>query len=507
MGELIDALKAQGLLEDTLVVVVGDHGQGFFEHGQKAHNTVIWEEGLHVPLLVHSAKLFPEPRSVPGVRRQVDIAPTILTQLGARFAPDMFEGRDLLSGPEHEYAYSSCWYDNRCAAETGPTLRVIDHYDHQPMEVYDLIADPYERRNLRTQGSEAERIKYDEFAIQARARIRAHAAKIDQRYSHGDPSDHEFLLSAAPKPSHPVRARLDDAIELLGYDTPSLDVTPDGFWDAVVYFRCLKPSTLGWQIFGQLETVDGRQDQVDHHPANGKFYLHHCKAGQYVADHIRVWIPGDYPPGELRYWWGSVLLKDLGHVSRENKRLARREVFPLERGVLVRDQALLLAQLNVKPQYRPELAQLLETAVSETAPKIDKPLNMRIGEGLTLLQATVEPAEARPMSSVTIRTVWRVDAEQTGPWQLLAHMDSEVEGFWSRLMHPPVGGIHPVARWKPGTWITDTYAMPVPDYMPRGEVKIYVGIRSNSRRLRVYDPQGNEVADRRVYAGSVQIKR
>jgi arylsulfatase A-like enzyme len=507
MGELIDALTAQGLLEDTLIVVVGDHGQGFFEHGQKAHNTVIWEEGLHVPLVVHSPKLFPEPRSVPGVRRQVDIAPTILTQLGARFAPDMFEGRDLLSGAEHEYAYSSCWYDKRCAAETGTTLRVIDHYDNQPMEVYDLIADPYERRNLRSSGSQKERVKYDEIASQARTRIQAHAAEIDGRYSLGDASAHEFLLSKAPRPSHPVRARLDDAIELLGYDTASLDVTPDGFWDAVVYFRCLKPSTLGWQLFGELETVDGRQDQVDHHPANGKFYLHECKAGQYVADHIRVWIPGDYPPGELRYWWGSVLLKELGHVSRENKRIQRREVFALERGVLVRDQALLLAKLEVKPQYRPELAELLKTAVSESAPKIAKPLNIRVGEGLTLMQASVEPAEARAMSSLTIRTLWRVDAEQDGPWQLLAHMDSEAEGFWSRLMHPPVGGIHPVARWKPGTWVTDTYAMPIPEYMPPGEVKVYVGVRSSSRRMRAYDPQGNELEDRRAYVGSVQIKR
>ena len=507
MGQMLDALQAKGLLDDTLVVVVGDHGQGFFEHGQKAHNTVIWDEGLHVPLIVHNPKLFPEPRNVPGVRRQVDIAPTVLTQLGAKYDPGMFEGRDLLSGPEHPYAYSSCWYDRRCAAETGPTLRVIDHYDNQPMEIYDLIADPFERRNLLTLSAKEERGKYEQIAGEARARIRAHATAIDEHYRHADLDQHDFLLSAAPQPSHPVRARLDDAIELLGYDTPSLDVTPDGFWDAVVYFKCLKPSTLGWQLFGELETVDGRREQVDHHPANGKFYLHECKAGQYVADHIRVWIPGDYPPGELRYWWGSVQLKDLGHVSRENRRLGRREVYPLERGVLARDQALLLAKLNVKPQYRKDLTELMKASVSETAPKIDKPLNMRVGDGLTLLAASVEPAEARPMSSITIRTVWRVDAEQTGPWQLLTHMDSQEEGYWTRLMHPPVGGIHPIAYWKPGTWITDTYAMPIPDYMPRGETKVYVGVRTNNRRMRVYDPDGNEVEDRRVYAGTVQIRR
>ncbi|HEX2678373.1 MAG TPA: sulfatase-like hydrolase/transferase, partial [Polyangiales bacterium] len=406
MGDVIDSLKEQGLLDDTLVVVVGDHGQGFFEHGQKAHNTVIWDEGLHVPLVFHNSKLFAEPRKVEGVRRQVDITPTILAQLNAHFAPSLFEGQDLLTAPEHEYAYSSCWYDKRCSAETGSSLRIIDHYDNQPMEVYDLTADPYERRNLREVTGSEERAKYEQIAQQGRERIRAHAAEIDARYEQSERVGTEFLLSSAPKPSHPLHARLEDAIELLGFDTASLDVTPDGFWDAVVYFQCLKPSARGWQLFGELETVDGREQQVDHHPANGRFYLHECKAGQYVADHIRVWIPGDYPPGELRYWWGSVQLQDLGHVTRENKRLGRREVYPLERGVLVRDEALLLAKLNVKPQYRPELSELLASAVSEKPPAIKKPLNIRVGDGLTLMDAQVEPAEAHPMSSITVRTVW-----------------------------------------------------------------------------------------------------
>ena len=507
MGQLLDALKAEQLLDDTLVVVVGDHGQGFLEHGQKAHNTVIWDEGLHVPLVLHNTKLFPEPRSVEGVRRQVDIAPTILTALGAHFSPSMFDGRDLLSAPEHEHAYSSCWYDKRCSAETGSTYRIIDHYDNQPMEVFNLTDDPFERRNLRMVTTGDELAKYEEMARQGRERIRAHAAAIDERYEQGERVGTEFLLASAPKPSHPLHARLEDAIELLGFDTASLDVTPDGFWDAVVYFQCLKPSERGWQLFGELETVDGRNDQVDHHPANGRFYLHECKAGQYVADHIRVWIPGDFPPGELRYWWGSVQLQDLGHVTRDNKRIARREVYPLERGVLVRDQALLLAKLDVKPLYRPELAELLASAVSEKAPAIKKPLNIRVGDALTLMDAQVEPAEAHPMSSITVRTVWRVDAEQAGPWQILVHMDSEVPEYWSRMMHPPLDGIHPVALWKPGTWVTDTYAMPVPDYMPRGAVKIYVGMRTNSRRMRVYDPNGNEIEDRRALVGTVQILR
>ena len=49
--------------------------------------------------------------------------------------------------------------------------------------------------------------------------------------------------------------------------------------------------------------------------------------------------------------------------------------------------------------------------------------------------------------------------------------------------------------------------MPVPDYMPKGEVKLYVGIRTSNRRMRAYDKDGNEVPERRQLIGSVQIKR
>jgi len=507
LGDLVDGLTKRNLIDDTLIVVVGDHGQGFYEHGQKAHNTVIWDEGLRVPLVIHNPKLFPEPRLVEGVRRQVDIAPTVLTQLGVSYPADFFEGRDLTSAPEHEYAYSSCWYDKRCAAETSGTLRVIDHFDNQPMEVYDLATDPFERRNLLTATSADERKKWQLVANAARERLRAHATEIEKGYGRGELRDHEFVLSKAPKPTYEVRAQLEGALELIGFDSPTLDVVPDTFWEAVVYFKCLAPNTMGWRLFGTLETVDGRQMQVDHHPANNRFYLHECKPGMIIADHVRVWIPGDFPPGEARYWWGSVLLEDLGHVTRDNKRLGRREITPMQRGVLVKNQALLLAKLNVKGEYRTDLADLLDQAVLEKAPKIDKPLEVRFGDNLVLLEARVEPVKSRRMASVTVTTTWRVDGREEGPWQILVHMDSHVQGYWLRRAHTPVDGIHPIANWEPGTWVVDTYTMPVPEHMPLGEAKIWVGVRTATRRMKVTEDGNATILDRRALAASIEIQK
>lgn len=52
VGRLLDGLAQAGLMDDTLVVVLGDHGEGLWEHGEKAHGTHLWEEMMRVPLLV-----------------------------------------------------------------------------------------------------------------------------------------------------------------------------------------------------------------------------------------------------------------------------------------------------------------------------------------------------------------------------------------------------------------------------------------------------------------------
>ena len=52
VGRLLAGLEDQGLLENTIVVVVGDHGEGLYEHGQKAHGTHLWEEMMRVPLVL-----------------------------------------------------------------------------------------------------------------------------------------------------------------------------------------------------------------------------------------------------------------------------------------------------------------------------------------------------------------------------------------------------------------------------------------------------------------------
>jgi arylsulfatase A-like enzyme len=52
IGRLLEGLEEQGLMEDTIVVVTGDHGEGLYEHGIKAHGVYVWEEMHRVPLIL-----------------------------------------------------------------------------------------------------------------------------------------------------------------------------------------------------------------------------------------------------------------------------------------------------------------------------------------------------------------------------------------------------------------------------------------------------------------------
>jgi arylsulfatase A-like enzyme/uncharacterized membrane protein YbhN (UPF0104 family) len=95
-GRLLAKLEALGLYEDSVIVLVADHGEEFLDHGGFWHGLTLYDEQIHVPLLVKwraSDRLAPE--AVKGVpARLIDVAPTLLARAGAR-PPASMQGLDL----------------------------------------------------------------------------------------------------------------------------------------------------------------------------------------------------------------------------------------------------------------------------------------------------------------------------------------------------------------------------------------------------------------------------
>jgi arylsulfatase A-like enzyme len=100
VGRLMDALKESGCYENTLILLLSDHGEQFLEHGRQGHGVSLYEEELRVPFIVKLPG-----GAWPGESRQalvemVDVAPTILDLLALEPEP-RFQGRSF-SGIVHQ---------------------------------------------------------------------------------------------------------------------------------------------------------------------------------------------------------------------------------------------------------------------------------------------------------------------------------------------------------------------------------------------------------------------
>jgi arylsulfatase A-like enzyme len=153
ISRLIDYLERTDRLEDTLIVVAGDHGESLGDHGEDAHGIFVYQETLHVPLILRGPGI-PGSRRVSSVTRLVDVMPTVLAAFGvAPPAGDGFSLADLLAGHTEQSdveVYAESMYPQRFGWSGLRSLRA-DRYKviaaPRP-ELYDLATDPRERRNL-----------------------------------------------------------------------------------------------------------------------------------------------------------------------------------------------------------------------------------------------------------------------------------------------------------------------------------------------------------------------
>ncbi len=94
LARLAEKLKQLGILENTLIVVVSDHGEEFWEHGWTGHGQSLYPELTHGVLLFWNPKLIPTPRRIAEPVQLIDLMPTILDLLRLP-TPNVVEGLSL----------------------------------------------------------------------------------------------------------------------------------------------------------------------------------------------------------------------------------------------------------------------------------------------------------------------------------------------------------------------------------------------------------------------------
>jgi len=156
VGKIVEALQAKGLLDKTIIIIAGDHGEGLGDKVEKGHGLFLYEETVRVPLIIWNKKIFPKPGTANETVRLLDIAPTILELCGAEVSQLPVQGKSLLPIMEKKErkdrtALIETFYPRENFGWSELVALVEDRwkYIHCPRpELYDLKADPEERKNL-----------------------------------------------------------------------------------------------------------------------------------------------------------------------------------------------------------------------------------------------------------------------------------------------------------------------------------------------------------------------
>ena len=152
VGEVLEALERGGLCDRTLVVVLADHGEEFWDHGGSEHGRTVYEEVIRVPLLMRWTGHVAAGMRIDPVVRLTDVAPTLLDLVGIPVPPDR-DGETLLPLLRGEPAPPRvALTENMLLAEERIGMRTADRkyvrWEDGKEEVYDLDSDPYERVDL-----------------------------------------------------------------------------------------------------------------------------------------------------------------------------------------------------------------------------------------------------------------------------------------------------------------------------------------------------------------------
>jgi arylsulfatase A-like enzyme/Tfp pilus assembly protein PilF len=156
VGRLLAYLDAHHLAENTVVIVMGDHGESLGEHGEGTHGFFVYQATLHVPLVVRAPYDLMAGRRVTDTVRSIDILPTALELLGVP-SSEHLEGTSvvpLMTGAKKELglaAYSEAIYPRFHFGWSDLRALTSGRYKYVAAprpELYDLQEDPGEAHNL-----------------------------------------------------------------------------------------------------------------------------------------------------------------------------------------------------------------------------------------------------------------------------------------------------------------------------------------------------------------------
>lgn len=152
---IYEFMQTHRLADNTVLVIVGDHGEGFGQHPDGwMHGATVYQEQIQVPVLFYQPKLF-KPKEINTVTSSVDVLPTLFEAVALPYNAKLIQGESLLHHTQKKYAFV---YGNEyelVAINRANIKKQISFRDGGCIR-YELTKDPHELQPLTCQHDEQE---------------------------------------------------------------------------------------------------------------------------------------------------------------------------------------------------------------------------------------------------------------------------------------------------------------------------------------------------------------
>ena len=127
IGRLLDYLQQSGLDRNTIIIITSDHGEEFQDHGSLGHDHTLFDELLHVPLIVRAPTVLPENTVITDVVQSVDVFASITDLLGLR-TPSTVQGKTIFT-PSNAHAANTNAFSYAQRYFTGPESHLVSYVE------------------------------------------------------------------------------------------------------------------------------------------------------------------------------------------------------------------------------------------------------------------------------------------------------------------------------------------------------------------------------------------
>jgi choline-sulfatase len=170
--KLLDFVAEQEWGKRTAIIITADHGEAFGEHGMTRHGFEVWDVLVHVPLMIKAPGS--KPQRIDALRSTIDLPPTILEMLGVE-RPAWMQGKSLVpelygAAPEARDVLVDLPRTSDNDRRRGfyhDKWKLYVYGDDFGYELYDLAADPGEKKDLKRDQKEAFEMMKDLYAKKA----------------------------------------------------------------------------------------------------------------------------------------------------------------------------------------------------------------------------------------------------------------------------------------------------------------------------------------------------